>query len=88
MLKKTEHQIVAEELTVEDHAEVEKHKYYLSEKAGHDVGWEFAVADYRSNVLQKRTDPAQQPATSPKAAASPRGLGRFFKRWMSKAASV
>ncbi|MFZ5500888.1 MAG: DUF4032 domain-containing protein [Candidatus Micrarchaeota archaeon] len=26
--------------------EIEKHKYYLSEKMGHDVGWEYAIRDW------------------------------------------
>ena len=29
--------------------EIERHKYFLSEKAGYDVGWEFAEQDWTSN---------------------------------------
>lgn len=43
----------------EEHEAVAVHKYYLSEKAGHDVGWEYAnwnwvVAGYRSRWLTAR----------------------------------
>lgn len=27
-------------------SEIERHKYFLSEQAGHDVGWEHAVGDW------------------------------------------
>ena len=30
-------------------SEIERHKYFLSEKAGHDVGWEHAAHDWESN---------------------------------------
>ena len=30
-------------------AEIDRHKYYLSEKAGYDVGWEFAEQDWEAN---------------------------------------
>ena len=33
----------------EEVAEIEKHKYFLSEKVGHDVGWEAAEQDWESN---------------------------------------
>ena len=33
----------------EEVAEIEKHKYFLSEKVGHDVGWEVAEHDWESN---------------------------------------
>ncbi len=33
----------------EEVAEIEKHKYFLSEKAGYDVGWETAEQDWESN---------------------------------------
>ena len=28
--------------------EIERHKYFLSEKQGHDVGWDFAQRDWES----------------------------------------
>ena len=30
----------------EEIAEIKRHKYFLSEKAGHDVGWEAAEKDW------------------------------------------
>ncbi len=32
--------------STEEIAEIERHKYFLSEKRGHDVGWEFAEEDW------------------------------------------
>lgn len=84
-------------------SEIEQHKYFLSEKAGYDVGWDFAEQDWRSNFEQPeqpeqleqleqpeqpeqpvsasiRQDSAQDPA--------PKGIGRFLKRLLSRAASV
>ena len=34
-------------LTPAERREVERHKYYLSERAGHDVGFDFAARDWR-----------------------------------------
>ncbi len=32
---------------------IEIHKYYLSEKAGHDVGWECAIKDWLANYAAR-----------------------------------
>ena len=53
-----------EERTAEEIAEIEKHKYFLSEKAGHDVGWEHAERDWLENHAPKQ----------------PNEHGGFFKR--------
>jgi len=37
------------ERSPEEVAEIEKHKYFLSEQAGYDVGWEAAEQDWESN---------------------------------------
>ena len=37
------------ERPTEEVSEIERHKYYLSERAGHDVGWEFAEQDWEAN---------------------------------------
>lgn len=37
------------ERTAEEVAEIERHKYFLSEKAGYDVGRELAEQDWDSN---------------------------------------
>ncbi len=34
--------------TTAEIAEIERHKYFLSEKEGYDVGWEFAEADWEA----------------------------------------
>lgn len=34
-------------------AEIEKHKYFLSEQAGYDVGWEMAEQDWESHHAQQ-----------------------------------
>ena len=33
----------------EEISEIERHKYFLSEKKGYDVGWEFAEHDWEQN---------------------------------------
>ena len=35
--------------TTAEITEIERHKYYLSEQQGHDVGWEFAEQDWAAN---------------------------------------
>ena len=35
--------------TTAEITEIERHKYYLSEQQGHDVGWEFAEQDWEAN---------------------------------------
>ena len=37
------------ERSQEEIAEIERHKYFLSERAGHDVGWEHAEQDWEAN---------------------------------------
>ena len=37
------------ERTQEEIAEIERHKYFMSEKVGHDVGWEHAAKDWDDN---------------------------------------
>lgn len=41
------------ERSPEEIAEIERHKYFLSEKAGHDVGWEHAVGDWDARWREK-----------------------------------
>jgi hypothetical protein len=36
--------------------EVLEHRWYLGEKAGHDLGLDFASSDYISQVLPSRMD--------------------------------
>ncbi|MEL6108769.1 MAG: hypothetical protein AAFU85_22405 [Planctomycetota bacterium] len=63
-------------------SEIEKHKYFLSEKAGHDVGWDFAEEDYRKQFLQTSVEPSDSKTPAPK------GLGRLFKRLLSRDGSA
>ena len=30
---------------------LEQHKYYMSQKVGHDVGWDVATADFNTNYM-------------------------------------
>jgi hypothetical protein len=41
------------QMTSEEVAEIEKHKYFLSEKAGCDVGWEAAEQDWLTNYADQ-----------------------------------
>jgi hypothetical protein len=70
-------------LTPEEISEVEKHKYFLSEKAGHDVGWEYAEQDWRTRYAAVSPPPA--PASTANSPAGSRGgLGGLLKRWWSR----
>ncbi|WP_372895029.1 hypothetical protein [Stieleria sp.] len=62
-------------------AQIEQHKYFLSEKAGYDVGWEHAEQDWREHF-----GPQAATAESATATVRPKGLGGFFKRLISRAA--
>jgi hypothetical protein len=62
----------------EEIAEIERHKYFLSEKAGHDVGWEFAERDWDENYGHRGIpDPSTQ--TESKTTG---GWSNWFKRWL------
>ena len=65
----------------EEIAEIERHKYFLSEQAGHDVGWEAAEQDWDANHADqfRRVDtPQSNPAPA-------RGLGTILERLLAKA---
>ncbi|TWU41959.1 hypothetical protein [Novipirellula artificiosorum] len=69
-------------LSQEEIAQIEEHKYFLSEKAGYDVGWEHAEQEWRENFCKpssEATDPIEN-------ATQTKGLGRFFKRLLSREA--
>lgn len=70
------------ELSSEDIAEIERHKYFLSEKAGYDVGWEFAEDDWRANFSEQPS--GVEDVTSQAPYAGP--LGKLLKRLLSKTA--
>ncbi len=70
------------ELSPEEIAEIERHKYFLSEKAGYDVGWEFAEDDWRANFSDQDQD-----SCDPESEAVYAGpLGKLLKRLLSRAA--
>ncbi len=70
------------DLSPEDIAEIERHKYFLSEKAGYDVGWEFAEDDWRANFSEEPQETSEP--TSEAVYAGP--LGKLLKRLLSRAA--
>ena len=55
-------------------AQIEQHKYFLSEKAGYDVGWEHAEQDWREHfgptaATAESATAESAPATVPTALA-------------------
>ncbi len=62
-------------------AEIERHKYFLSEKAGHDVGWDFAEHDWEQHhaVQFRSTHRIDEPNEQEKG-LSGQGIGMLFKR--------
>lgn len=79
---------VSTELSPEEVAEIERHKYFLSEKAGYDVGWEFAEADWLANYSDRTDDSQENDEPDSACAKSLSGgpLGRLIKLILSKAA--
>ncbi len=69
-------------LSPEEITEIERHKYFLSEKAGYDVGWEAAEKDWRARFANAVED--ESDASIRSISAGP--LGKFLKRLLSKAA--
>ena len=62
-------------------AEIEKHKYFLSEKAGYDVGWETAEQDWMSNHAEQ-LDQVEPPKMEAPSAGR---IGNLIQRLLSKA---
>ena len=79
---------VSTEISPEEVAEIERHKYFLSEKAGYDVGWEFAEADWLANYSDRTVESdANDPMDDVSAKSLSGGpLGRLIKLILSKAA--
>ncbi|KAA5547301.1 hypothetical protein FYK55_02580 [Roseiconus nitratireducens] len=68
------------QLSPEEIADIEKHKYFLSEKAGHDVGWDAARKDWEkrfANQLRVDRPESKAPAAS--------GMSRWLDRLLVKA---
>jgi hypothetical protein len=67
--------------TPEETAEIEKHKYFLSEKAGHDVGWQAAEEDWEAKFGEEfRRANNQEFGTE-----ATEENGTFFSRLLAKA---
>ena len=65
----------------EEIAEIERHKYFLSEKAGYDVGWQFAEQDWESNHAEEfRRSRGTEKGSSHKTGP----VGGFLERLRSK----
>ncbi|OYP35950.1 DUF4032 domain-containing protein [Rhodopirellula sp. MGV] len=73
----------ANELSEQQIEEIDRHKYFLSERAGHDVGWEFALQDWRQNVAEPELEGEDQTLQTPMSR-----IGGFLKRLLSKAAMM
>lgn len=73
------------ERTPEEVSEIERHKYFLSEKAGHDVGWEYAANDWEQNHSQtfRKDDPGPGTPGIPNGHAK-NGISMLFKRLFSR----
>jgi hypothetical protein len=57
----------------EEVAEIEKHKYFLSEKVGYDVGWEAAEQDWDSNYAEQF-----------RRSTNPKSVTMFLKRLLPR----
>ncbi len=67
------------ERSPEEVAEIERHKYFLSERAGHDVGWEHAAADWEANHASDfRVEEPQSDAPNGK------GISMLFKKLFTR----
>ena len=69
-------------LSQEEVAQIEEHKYFLSEKAGYDVGWEHAEQEWRRSFSEPSSEATDLTEKTPQT----KGLGRFFKRFLSREA--
>ncbi|MCC9599241.1 DUF4032 domain-containing protein [Stieleria sp. JC731] len=70
-------------LSEEQVEEINRHKYFLSEQAGYDVGWDFAFEDWKENVA------APSEKVDAVSDAKPKNrIGGFLKRFLSRAAMM
>ncbi len=63
--------MATQQISSENIAEIEKHKYFLSEKAGYDVGWDAAEQDWLSNHADHVN------SSTPTISKAP-GVGKFL----------
>lgn len=89
---------LTQECRPEEIAEIDRHKYFLSEAAGYDVGWEFAEKDWQEKYaadFRNAHAPAEAAPAAERAAPSEASLTReqpvvrepFLKRILSIVAS-
>ncbi len=62
----------------EETAEIERHKYFLSEKAGYDVGWDQAAEDWDANYAAEFRRDTQHPGNGSN------GISMLFKRLFAR----
>lgn len=67
----------------EEVAEIERHKYFLSEKAGYDVGWDHAVADWEAHHANEFRDQANG---SNGASPNGKGISMLFRKLFTRQA--
>jgi hypothetical protein len=80
------------EISPAEIAEIERHKYFLSEKVGHDIGWDAAEQDwelhhaeqFRQSPVSKSAEPFRQSPVSKSKAARVGALGKVLKRVLTK----
>jgi hypothetical protein len=77
---------VSSELSPEEIAEVERHKYFLSEKAGYDVGWEHAEQDWRAHFRGEAEADRDEESLVLDRSVADGPLGKLIKKLLSKAA--
>ena len=76
----------------EEVAEIERHKYFLSEKAGHDVGWDVAAqdwdekfaADFRDTNCSSESSNCESQGACSNGNPSTGGISMLFKRLFSR----
>ena len=66
----------------EEITEIERHKYFLSEQAGHDVGWEFAEQDWEEQHGRAFRKDQPEPMACP---APSGGISMLFRRMFGRA---
>ena len=73
--------MATQQISSENIAEIEKHKYFLSEKAGYDVGWDAAEQDWMSNYADRVNSSTPTISKAPGVGK----LGSYLKRLLVKA---
>ena len=80
------------EISPAEIAEIERHKYFLSEKAGHDIGWEAAEQDwelrhakqFRQSPVSRSAEQFRQPPVSKSKAQRVKAMGTLVKKVLTR----